>query len=426
MTHLDLWDTIDELEARFAAREPVLLAFVPEAERFRRLRREARALLDRYPQPASRPPLFGVLVGVKDIFRADGFPTHAGSRLPPTLFEGAEAASVTRLKAAGALIVGKTVPTEFAYFAPGPTRNPHRPDHTPGGSSSGSAAAVAAGLCDLALGTQTIGSIVRPAAFCGVAGYKPSYDRIAREGVIPLAPSVDHVGLFAADVDGIRRAAGVLCGDWRSGISDSRRPVLGVPEGPYLARASEEGLAHFRAVCDRLAQAGYAVKQVKAMPDFEAIVERHNRIVAAEAARVHAAWFARHADLYHAKTADLIRRGQAVPESALADAVRGRERLRGELTALMDARGIDLWLSPSAPGPAPRGLESTGDPVMNLPWTHSGLPVIGLPAGANGEGLPLGVQIVARWRADEALLEWVSQIAPALIDGFWQISESRL
>ncbi len=141
-----------------------------------------------------RPPLFGIPIGIKDIFHVNGFSTHAGSRLPPKQLMGEEAKCVSDLKKAGALILGKTVTTEFAYFEPGPTMNPHNPNHTPGGSSSGSAAAVAAGLCPLALGSQTIGSIIRPASFCGVVGYKPSYDRISRDGVIPVSPSLDHIG----------------------------------------------------------------------------------------------------------------------------------------------------------------------------------------------------------------------------------------
>ncbi len=418
-------DDLDWLEGHFNAREPEVLAFLPEEGRFDRLRREARALLDRYPRPDARPPLFGLLVGVKDIFHVEGFITRAGSRLPQELFQGAEAESVTVLKNAGALILGKTVSTEFAYFAPGPTRNPRSPDHTPGGSSSGSAAAVAAGLCRLALGTQTIGSITRPAAFCGVVGYKPSYDRISRAGVIPLSPSLDHIGLFTTDVTGAARAARLLCRDWGLEIRDwrpvlsvvegleivERKPVLGVPEGPYLAHASEKGLTHFRGVRERLTAAGYEIVSVPAMLDFDEIHARHNLIVAAEAARVHAEWFARYRELYHSQTAELIERGQTVSDDALTRALAGREILRNELMALMDANGIDVWISPAAPGPAPEGLDSTGDPVMNVPWTHSGLPTLSLPFGTNTAGLPMGLQVAARWRADEALLAWAGEMA---------------
>jgi Asp-tRNA(Asn)/Glu-tRNA(Gln) amidotransferase A subunit family amidase len=166
----ELMESIDRCEVTFAASEPRVQAFLPEPDRFGRLRREAEALLARYPDVRAHPPLFGTLVGVKDIFHVDGFDTRAGSRLPPEVLRGPQAESVRRLKNAGALILGKTVTTEFAYFVPGPTRNPHNLDHTPGGSSSGSAAAVAADFCRLALGTQTIGSIIRPETFAGWRG----------------------------------------------------------------------------------------------------------------------------------------------------------------------------------------------------------------------------------------------------------------
>jgi Asp-tRNA(Asn)/Glu-tRNA(Gln) amidotransferase A subunit family amidase len=404
---------LDRLEAHFAAREPGLRAFLPEEGRFERLRREERALQARWPDPAERPPLFGLPVGVKDIFHVDGFETRAGSRLPPEVLRGPEAPSVTALKEAGALILGKTVSTEFAYFAPGPTRNPWNPEHTPGGSSSGSAAAVAAGLCPLALGSQTIGSILRPAAFCGVVGFKPSYERIPRDGVIPLAPSFDHVGFFTPDVRGAERAAALLCRVWRP-ETPPRKPRLGIPEGPYLERAAGEGRAHFREVCGRLAAAGYAIESVPAMPDFDAVVEWHLGAFAAEAARVHRDWFARFGELYDPRTAELIRRGQEIPDEQLARYLGGREELRHALTALMDEHRIDLWISPPALGAAPRGLDATGDPVMNLPWTHAGMPAICLPAGRNAEGLPMGLQVAARWWADEELLAWARELEGVL------------
>jgi Asp-tRNA(Asn)/Glu-tRNA(Gln) amidotransferase A subunit family amidase len=240
-----LLDYLDELEAHFKEREPEVLAFVAEDGRFARLRREAQELLEKYPNPEARPPLFGVPIGVKDIFHADGFVTRAGSKVPPEVIQGHESESVSLLRRAGALVLGKTVTTEFAYFAPGPTRNPYNPEHTPGGSSSGSAAAVGAGLCPLAFGTQTLGSVNRPAAFCGVVGYKPSYDRISKAGVIPLAGSVDHVGLFAKTVAGVALGAGVLCRVWQEnrgaeerGSRGAGEMVVGIPEGAYLERVS--------------------------------------------------------------------------------------------------------------------------------------------------------------------------------------------
>ncbi len=406
---------LEAIRRQYEARESQIQVFIPEPERFARLRAEARELESRFPSRVGRPVLYGVLAGVKDIFHADGFPTRAGSQLPAEELAGDEAVAVTRLKSVGALVMGKTVTTEFAYFAPGPTRNPRNPDHTPGGSSSGSAAAVAAGYCPLALGTQTIGSIIRPAAFCGVRGVKPSYDRIPRAGVIPLAPSVDHVGVFAADLTVMRKAAVVLCEGW-AGSQPGGRPVLGIPEGLYLESAEPAGLAQFRQVCRRLESAGYTLRPVAAFPGFGEVVARHNLIVAAEAAQVHRAWFARYPDRYHRKTAELIRSGVGVTERALAEAVAGRIALRNELAELMDAHQVDLWICPSAPGPAPRGLESTGDPVMNLPWTHAGMPALSLPSGVDPDGLPFGLQVVARFHADEKLIAWAQDLLTVLGD----------
>lgn len=408
-----LLDYLAALEKRFNEREPDVLAFVPEDGRFPRLQQQAQDLLDKYPNPAERPSLFGIPLGVKDIFQVDGFTTQAGSQLPTDLLQGSEAPSVTALRQAGALILGKTVTTEFAYFGPGPTRNPHNPAHTPGGSSSGSAAAVGAGTAPLTFGTQTIGSVNRPAAFCGAVGYKPTYDRIDKSGVLPLSVSLDHVGLFTNDVAGVELAAGMLCQHWQLVVTE-KKPVLGIPEGPYLQRASAEGRKHFRQMCRRLHDTGFIVKSVEAMPDFDKIYERHNLIVAAEAARFHEAWFAEHAEKYHPKTAELIQRGQTVTDKQLKKAIAGRAALRETLVQFMDKQGLDLWLSPPAPGAAPAGLDSTGDPVMNLPWTHAGLPTLTLPAGKNKAGLPLGLQLTGRWFGDEAMLSFACQIEPRI------------
>jgi Asp-tRNA(Asn)/Glu-tRNA(Gln) amidotransferase A subunit family amidase len=404
---LDLLQYMRHVEQVFEVREPQVRAFLPEEDRFGRLQRQARALLDAFPEPASRPPLFGIPVGVKDIFHVDGFPTRGGSRIPEKHLAGPEAASVSQLKQHGALILGKTVTTEFAYFAPGPTRNPHHLEHTPGGSSSGSAAAVAAGMAPLALGTQTIGSIIRPAAFCGVVGFKPTRERISRDGVIPLAPSLDHIGFFTADVAGAELAASVLLHNWSSSSNPFlTRPVLGIPEGPYLARASREGLTQFEMTCERLERAGYTLRRVNAMGNFDEIYRRHNLILAAEAAQVHAEWYERFGDRYHAKTVELVERGRSIEPAALTQALEGRQVLCETITSLMDRDGLDGWITPAAPGPAPLGLKSTGDPVMNLPWTHAGLPAINIPSGVSSDGLPFGAQVVGRWGEDEALLSF--------------------
>jgi Asp-tRNA(Asn)/Glu-tRNA(Gln) amidotransferase A subunit family amidase len=200
---LDLREYLGQVCDRIEADEPALQALVPGTYARSGILQQAANLLVRYPDPASRPLLFGVPVGIKDIFRADGYPTRCGSALPAALFEGPEAPCVTRLRENGAIFIGKTATTEFAFFEPGPTRNPHNPDHTPGGSSSGSAAGTARGYFLFALGSQTIGSTVRPAGYCGVIGFVPSFGRISTAGVIPLSPSADHVGLFSLDASAL-------------------------------------------------------------------------------------------------------------------------------------------------------------------------------------------------------------------------------
>src|SRR5688572_28358817 len=244
---LHLSEFLSALCDRIEAREPELQALLPETDRRERLLHDARELQERFPDCTARSPLFGIPVGVKDIFQVEGYATRAGSRLPPERFEGPEASCVTSLRQAGALILGKTVTTEFACFAPGPTRNPHRPTHTPSGSSSGSAAAVAAGYCPLALGSQTIGSVIRPAAFCGVVGFKPTFGGVPMDAVVPVAPSLDHVGFFTPDAAGLDLAASVLVPDWKSAaiVGRGQRPIVAVPTGPYLAQASSEALAAF-------------------------------------------------------------------------------------------------------------------------------------------------------------------------------------
>ncbi len=414
---LSLVHHIHALCDRMRQVEPVIHAFLPENRRRERLIEEAVELLNSYPEADGRPPLFGALLGVKDIFRVDGFPTQAGSRLPAELFDGPEAWVVTRLRQAGCLVAGKTVTTEFAYFHPGPTRNPRHPGHTPGGSSSGSAAAVAAGLCPLALGTQTIGSVIRPAAYCGIVGFKPSYDRIPTAGLLPLSPSLDHVGLFTQDTPGMALAASAVCRDWRPDAVQSRSaelPVLAIPVGPYLERASAEALDRFRGQMERLAHQGVQVVEAPFLEDFPALETRHRRLMAAEAAQVHAGWFARYDDRYSQAMQALIHQGRQVPPAEVEAARAGRLALRQAVAQALEAAGADLWACPAATGPAPQGIDSTGDPSMNLPWTHAGVPAITLPAEELPGGLSLGLQLVAPFGRDEELLGWATRLESML------------
>ncbi|WP_299333184.1 amidase [Haloplanus sp.] len=389
-------------------------AVLPEPGRRDRLTREAAALSARYDEPSERPALFGVPVGVKDIFHVDGYATRAGSSVPLAAITGSQSTAVDRLLDAGALHLGKAHTTEFAYFDPAPTRNPNDLAHTPGGSSSGSAAGVAAGEFPLALGSQTVGSVIRPAAFCGIVGFKPSYDRIPRDGVIPFSPSVDHVGIFTGDVAGARRAAGVLCDGWDP-VDPDERPILGVVKGAYTEQATAAGRAGVEAGVGALTDAGYEVRRVPMLDDIETVNDRHDRLISAELSLTHAELFAEYGDRYAAATADLIEQGREVGSGELADARMAAREFRARIGERIREAGVDVVLSPAAPGPAPEGIDTTGDPTMNLPWTHGGTPALTVPCGRVGD-LPLGLQCVSPFGTDESLLTWGESLANVVAD----------
>jgi len=403
---MDLIAYVDEMCDRLAKLDSRIEAMLPEPDRRNRLRSEAKAIQAHYPDPKNRPPLYGALVAVKDIFHVSGFVTAAGSAVPPELFAGPEATCVQMLCDAGALILGKSVTTEFAYFEPGPTRNPHNLSHTPGGSSSGSAAAVAAGFCHLSLGTQTIGSVIRPAAFCGVIGFKPTLYRIPTEGLVYFSRTLDQIGFFTQDLAGTELAASVLCESWKPAPVPTALPVLGVPTGHYLQQVEPEALKLFEQHLSRLEAAGCRIKKLPALQAISDLNTLHRRFVFAEFAREHAAIYPKHTSLYRKRTAEIIEIGKTVNDQELASLKTNCSALRKELESAMVSAGIDLWVTPSALGPAPEGIHATGDPNMNLPWTHAGMPAITLPAGRSKNGLPLGLQFIGRFGEDERLLAW--------------------
>ena len=400
-------DRIEEVDG-------AIRAFVPEPGRRERLAAEARSVTGRWPGPADRPALYGVPVGVKDIVHVDGLVTRAGSAVPPEAFAGPQAVIVDRLRAAGALMAGKTVTAEFAVTAPGPTRNPHDLEYTPGGSSSGSAAAVAAGMVPLAVGTQTVGSMIRPAAFCGVAGFKPTFGRIPVDGTIANAPGFDTLGVFATGVAGLAVAASVVCDGWRGLGSGPERPVLGVPDGPYLRRAGAEALAAFGAQVKTLRAAGLEVRSVPVMEDFEFVAAALFVMNRYEVARTHARWFAEFGELYRPQTVTAIREGQEIGEEEYRRAAGERVAFGERIAAVMAAEGVEVWIAPSATGPAPSGIDSTGSSIMCLPWSHAGLPSVTVPAGHAAGGLPLGLQCVGGRGGDEELLARALVIEAAL------------
>jgi Asp-tRNA(Asn)/Glu-tRNA(Gln) amidotransferase A subunit family amidase len=417
---MSLVDSVEESCTCAAVDDSEVRALLAEPGRRERLLCEAAELVRRYPNVASRPPLFGALVGVKDLFNVDGFATRAGSQLPPELFAGTESSVVTALRHAGALVFGKTVTTEFAYFEPGPTRNPRNTAHTPGGSSSGSAASVAANYCEIALGTQTIGSITRPASYCGVVGVKPSYGRVAGDGLVPFSAAVDSVGFFTRDTSSLAEISAVLVHDWKPSEVEKAskcKPVFGVPVGSYLEQANAECRANFERQLERFAAAGFSVVRVPLFGEIAGLNLLHRQLVAAEFAVVHREWFARHAGLYRKGSRDLFEFGLSVSSEVLARGRDNRILLREMLAARAKENGIDVWLSPSTLDAAPEGIGATGSPLMNLPWTHAGVPTLSLPAGVAANGLPFGLQFAGMFSGDERLLGAVRNLLTAVTCG---------
>ncbi|HSE05091.1 MAG TPA: amidase [Methylomirabilota bacterium] len=374
---IQAWVHVDEAGARAAARE-----------------RDAEVRAGR-----RRGPLHGVPVGIKDIFHVAGMTTTCGAAPAFHTVAPEDAVAVARLRAAGAIILGKTHTTEFAYFEPGPTRNPWNSVHTPGGSSSGSAAAVAARMAPLALGTQTVGSVLRPAAYCGVVGFKGTHGLIPTEGVVPLAWSLDHVGLFARAVADVALAVGPLAG----------RPFAGTPRPPRLAlapelvdRATPETAAQVRATAERLARAGALVEEVKLPASFADVHAAGRAVLQVEAATYHENLYRAHAAAYRPRTRELIAGGLARPAVAHVRAQRARLAFREEVMPLLAAH--DALLSPTAPAPAPEGIGATGDPWFCAPWSFAGVPACSLPTGVSPLGLPHAVQLVAAADRDADLL----------------------
>lgn len=415
---------VAEVCDRLDGLEPDILAFVAEDDRRGRLLGEVRAAVARWPDPDRRPPLFGWPVGVKDMIHVDGLPTRAGSTVDPAALAGPQADIVTWLREAGAVIAGKTVTAQFANFTPGPTRNPHNLAHTPGGSSSGSAAAVAAGVVPLGLGTQTVGSVIRPAAFCGVVGFKATHGRIAMGGVIAHSPSLDTLGIFTRDVTAAALVAPLVCSDW-SDTDGAAPPVLAVPDGPYLDGVDIVGAAAFTTQRQQLEDAGFEVRDVPLLADIAELTAASSIVNRYELAQTHASWFDVHRQGYDERTAAAIEHGRTLRRDDYETALAACRASIAALDARCDQLGIDLLLAPSAPGPAPLGLDTTGDPRMNLPWTVAGRPALSLPAGVTGTGLPLGLQVVGRRGADEALLHWGAEIEAALGTGSGGNGEPR-
>ena len=407
-------DYVASCSARIAALEPKVQAwewFDPQ-----------RALADAEERAGgilADLPLYGIPVGVKDIINTRGIPTRMGSRIFFNNVPSLSAWTVRRLEALGGLVMGKTVTTEFAYRTPGKTRNPWNPAHTPGGSSSGSAAAVAAGFVPVAIGTQTLGSVIRPAAFCGVVGYKPSFGAISRTGVHPFAPTLDTVGVFARSVADAAWFGACLMGqDNRDEATFTRGPLstlhvpleplagsprLAVVRTPKWNVASDVQRTHFDECVAKLAAAGAQVKEVQLTRLFDDAWENVMVIMSRDAVKSFLLIESRHRIRLSPALAELLDRGHRVTPEQYARAREKREEYRRWLDTLFERH--DAIVTIPATGEAPEGLSNTGDATFNSLWTQAGVPAVTIPSGFGPKGLPLGFQVVGRYRGDERALQ---------------------
>lgn len=386
-------------------------------------RQQARAADERRLSGAPIGPLHGVPVGIKDIFDTADMPTEYGSAIYAGRTPSRDATVVARLRAAGAVIMGKTVTTEFAYFSPGKTRNPHNPEHTPGGSSSGSAAAVGANMVPLALGSQTNGSTVRPAAYCGIVGFKPTHGLISRHGALMLSRTLDHVGLFANSVDDIALLAEQIIG-YDEQDADTQ-PLARIPfveiasedpplppmfafiKTPLWERADEETREGFAEIVEDL---GPQVEEVELFPSTQDAWQWHQTIMGAEMAINLEREWKKGRERLSDQLCRQIKAGREIQAVDYQRALQQITLIHGSFLELFEQR-YDAILTPAAPGGAPKGIDSTGDPSFCTLWTLCGMPAISLPLLQSSDGLPIGVQLVGPRYGDARLLRTARWLA---------------
>ena len=390
---------------RIAAREPTVRAWT-------HLDRDgALAAARRLDRGRRSGLLHGIPLGIKDIIDTADMPTGYGSPIYARHRPPSDGATVALPRAAGAVVLGKTVTTEFANRFAGPTTNPHNPAHTPGGSSSGSAAAVADAMVPLATGTQTGGSVIRPASYCGVYGLKPSFGLFGTFGVKPNTEQFDTVGVMARAIGDLALAFAALAAVPFGGAPKGEAaPRIGVCRTPYWDAARPETQQAIADAASALGRAGATVTDVALPADYATIQETHTTLSGFEAPRNHADELRRHRSLVSAVLREKIDEGARLSYEQFRTACRHAERLRAGFAAAM--AGCDVLLTPSAPGEAPAGLESTGNPIFNGLWTLLHVPCLTIPRFTGPSGLPVGVQLIARRFHDGALLEagaWVDR-----------------
>ncbi len=401
-------EVVESCLSRIAEKEAEVLAWKFVAED--RARREAARLAEELANGGLRSPLHGIPFGVKDIFDTAGMPTAWGSPLYAGRVPGRDADLVARLQKMGAIVLGKTHTTAFASFDPAPTRNPRNPEHTPGGSSSGSAAAVALGMVPFALGSQTLGSVLRPASFCGVVGLKPTFDVLPPGGMLPFAPTLDQAGLFTRTVEDMAWLWAIVSG--MGGLSAAPHRQLASPKWPIVGNLEPEMAQGFEKALGTLADAGFEIcpwelpESLLQIPEAVMIINQY------EGAQTHKDRFEEYGVRMGAKLAALVEEGLRTDPATYQQALAQITEAREDFAALTEQH--PLWVTPSALGPAPKGLATTGDPRANAPFTALGVPAISLPFGCSSSGLPLGMQLAAAKGAEAALLATALECEKAL------------
>ena len=407
-------DLVESLLARIDVLEPALKAWVyldREA-----VLADARRKAAELQSGGNKGVLHGVPIGLKDIYYTAGIPTTACSKVYANFVPDYDATTVKLLKQSGAIILGKTVTTEFACMDPSPTINPWNPAHTPGGSSSGSAVSVASGMCPAAMGSQTVGSVLRPASYNGVVGFKPSFGLVSRYGVIPVSWTLDTIGWMTRSVEDAALLLQVMAGydpkdmvsrrepvpDYLSGLHNSEPPRIGLLRDFFYENADSETINNVDAIVQRLSDAGATVEVLPMPVSIKTAIEDQQIIMAVEGASFHQPMFDKQASDYQPRLREMIQRGLDTDAVTYSRAMERRRQFVTHMRLL--AKQADILLTPSTPQPAQADVTNTGSRLFQGPWTSCGLPTITLPSGLAKSGLPLGIQLAGPYLGEAGLL----------------------
>lgn len=364
---------------------------------------QAFACLSDKSQSAGKGPLAGIAIGVKDIFDTHDLPTEYGSEIYQGNQPKVDAAIVAMLRSKGASIIGKTTTTEFAFFKPTKTKNPNNLDYSPGGSSAGSAAAVAAGMVAAAIGTQTGGSVIRPASFCGVAGYKPSYRILPTTGMKYFAQSLDTAGTFAKSVADVATFTSLFTGrDLEIEKLDPSDIRIGIYQNDILSDASDDMISALEAAASMAKKAGFKVTTLIEPEELKKAHALHTTIQCFEAAQALGSEYNLYAELMSGGLKEAIHQGMKIEPDVYDNARRSAKNARRKTHSLYDE--VDIILTPSAPGAAPKGFATTGIATFNKLWTLMGSPCVNIPAFRDGNNMPLGIQAVGKFGQDKRTL----------------------